>query len=91
MKIDWNKDNEDNARFGINDGVQTAYVSEDQLPDYFSMCEVAEAYAATYDHNGEDGWSVARIIDKSDQEKHVFAFAGGENFEWDTNRQHASS
>jgi hypothetical protein len=79
----------------VNDGVETVYVSEDQLPENFSMCEVAEAYAAKYDHNGEDGWSVAKIVDLTDEETHVFAFnrtglncAG--QFEWDTERQYLS-
>lgn len=84
MKIDWNKDNEDEARFSVNDGVETVYVSEDQLPVEFSMCEVAEAYASTYDHNGEDGWSVAQIVDLTDNETHKFAFNRAREFDWNT-------
>jgi len=81
------KSSEREARLSVNDGVETVYVSEDQLPENFSMCEVAEAYAAKYDHNGEDGWSVARIVDLTDEETHDFAFNRAGQFEWDTERE----
>lgn len=88
MKLDWNKDSRENARLAVSDGVITNYVSEDQLPDEIHMRAVAEAYASGYDHNGnEDGYVVADIEDLSDGERHVFAFDGNGNFEWDTTRQ----
>ena len=87
MKIDWNKDSHNNARLTVSDGVMTSYVSEDQLPDGFSMRGVAEAYARAYDHNGnDDGYVVAQIDDLTDNDRTTFAFDGNGNFEWDTTR-----
>jgi len=75
-------------RLSVDDGAgETVYVREDQLPENFSMCEVAEAYAAKYDHNGGDRWSVARIVDLTDEETHDFAFNRAGQFEWDTERE----
>ena len=87
MKIEWNKDSHKNARLAINDGVMTNYVSEDQLPESFDLREVAECYASTYDHNGnDDGYVVAQVEDMDDGETHLFAFDGHGNFEWNTRR-----
>ena len=88
--IHWNKDNSENGRVSINDGVETVYVSEDQLPDQFCLSDIAEAYAASYDHNGLDGYSIARIVDLHDGEKHTFAFAQDGSFDWDTHREFVS-
>jgi hypothetical protein len=87
-KIDWNKDSHKNARLAINDGVMTSYVSEEQLAEKFSLHEIAEAYASTYDHSGEnDSYAVCKIEDTDDGEAHTFAFDGNGKFEWDTDRQ----
>lgn len=88
MKIDWNKDSRKNARLSVSDDVITNYVSENQIPDEgFVMLEVAQAYASTYDHNGnDDGYVVAEITDLDDGEERRFAFDGHGDFEWDTNR-----
>jgi hypothetical protein len=87
MKIKWNQDRQDNARLTVSDGVITNYVSADQLPDEFSLHDVAKAYAETYDHNGnDDGYVVAEVEDAKDGERHVFAFDGHGNFEWNTRR-----
>lgn len=91
MKIDWNKDDDTNARLTINDGVMTSYVSEDQLPDEFSLREIAESYAKAYDHNGnDDGYVVAQIEDVTDNDCVTFAFDGRGNFEWQTARTYLS-
>lgn len=91
MKIDWNKDSNKNARLTVNDGVMTSYVSEDQLPDEFTLRAVAEAYADKYDHTGnDDSYVVARIEDVTDSDIHTFAFDGNGNFEWDTDRDYLS-
>lgn len=91
MKIDWNKDSNKNARLSVNDGVMTSYVSEDQLPDEFTLRAVAEAYADKYDHTGnDDSYVVARIEDITDSDIHTFAFDGNGNFEWDTDRDYLS-
>jgi hypothetical protein len=87
MKIDWNKDSHKNGRLAVNDGIVTNYVSEAQLPDEFDMRAVAEDYANTYDHNGnDDGYVAAQIEDIDDGETHSFAFDGHGNFEWRTRR-----
>ena len=91
MKIDWNKDSNENARLTVNDGVMTSYVSDDQLPDEFTLRAVAEVYASKYDHNGNDeSYVVARIEDVTDSDIHTFAFDGNGNFEWDSNRDYLS-
>ncbi len=92
LKINWNKDSHKNARVSVNDGVMTSYVSEDQLPEKFSLAEIAEAYAATYDHNGnDDSFAVCKIEDTDDGEAHTFAFGGNGNFEWDTRRDYITA
>jgi hypothetical protein len=90
MKIDWNtsKVTPKNARISISDSVTTVHVSDDQLPDNFTLCEVAKAYAASYDHNGmDDTYAICEIIDLDDEETHQFAFDGHGNFEWNSTRQ----
>ena len=88
-RIDWNKDREEGARLAVSDGVQTCYVSEDQLPDDFTLRQVAFQYAGGYDHNGyDDEFVVAEIEDLSDDELVRFAFDGHGNFEWRTHRQY---
>lgn len=87
IKINWNRDSIENARLAVGDAVITNYVSADQLPAKFSLRSVAESYARTYDHNGDDdGYVVAEIEDLSDSDRHTFAFDGHGNFEWDTDR-----
>ena len=88
-KIDWNRDKEKHARLSVSDGVQTCYVSEDQLEDGFTLRQVAEDYATGYDHNDfDDEFVVAEIEDLSDDELVWFAFDGHGNFEWRTHRQY---
>ena len=88
-RIDWNKDREEGARLAVSDGVQTGYVSEDQLEDGFTLRQVAEDYATGYDHNDfDDEFVVAEIEDMSDDELVWFAFDGHGNFEWRTDRQY---
>ena len=88
-KIDWNRDKGKHARLAVSDGVQTCYVSEDQLEDGFTLRQVAEKYARSYDHNGtEDEYAVCEIEDLSDDELVRFAFDGHGNFEWRTHRQY---
>ena len=88
-KIDWNLDREEQARLAVSDGQQTCWVSEDQLPDEFTLREIAFAYARNYDHNGYgDEFTVAEIEDLVDGELVRFAFDGNENFEWRTDRQY---
>ena len=88
-KIDWNRDREEEARLAVSDGVQTCYVSEDQLPEEFTLRQVAEKYAHGYDHNGaDDEFVVAEIEDLADDELVRFAFDGHGNFEWPTHRQY---
>ena len=90
-RIDWNKDTQDDARVTVSDGTVTNYVSEDQLPEEFTLREIAEKYARTYDHNGEDDtFAVCIIEDLDDGEEHTFAFDGLGNFEWNTTRQYLS-
>ena len=90
-RIDWNKDREEGARLAVSDGAQTCYVSEDQLPDEFTLRQVAFQYAGSYDHNGtDDEFAVAEIEDLSDDEVVRFAFDGNGNFEWRTDRQYLS-
>lgn len=87
MNINWNKDTRANARLLVSDGVITSYVSEDQLHDGFTLRQAAEAYAATYDHNGNDnGYVVAQIEDLTDGDSMPFAFDAAGNFEWNTAR-----
>jgi hypothetical protein len=86
-KINWNQDSRKNARLTVSDGVTTCYVSDDQLPEEFTLREVAEAYARSYDHNGnDDTLTVAENEDLTDCDKWRFAFDGHGNFEWDTDR-----
>lgn len=88
LNIDWNKTSHQNARLAVSDGVMTHYVSEDQLPEDFSMSEVAQAFTQGYDHNGtEDTFAVCTVEDLEDGECHRFAFDGDDNFEWNTHRQ----
>ena len=88
-KIDWNRDKEKHARLAVSDGVQTCYVSEDQLEDGFTLRQVAEDYATGYDHNDfDDEFVVAEIEDMSDDELVRFAFDGHGNFDWRTHRQY---
>lgn len=88
-KIDWNKDGSCEARLAVSDGVVTSHVSESQLPEEFTLRQVAEIYARGYDHNGEDDeFVVAAIVDLSDDELVRFAFDGHGNFEWRTHRQY---
>ena len=90
-RIDWNKDNEDNARLAISDGSITSYISEDQLEDEFTLREIAQSYARSYDHNGtDDEYAVCEIDDLADDESVRFAFDGHGNFEWRTDRQYLS-
>jgi len=92
IKIEWNKDSHKNARLSVTDGVITNYISEAQLPEEFSLHEIAESYASTYDHNGnDDGYVVAKIEDTDDGEEHTFAFNGNGNFEWNTRRDFSRS
>ena len=87
MNIDWNKDNRSTARIEISDGVETHYVSEDQLPAEFTLLEIAKAFTRGYDHGGtEDAYAVGWVKDLNDEETHDFAFDGRGNFEWDTLR-----
>ena len=89
MKSDWNKDSYDEARLAVSDGIVTSYVSENQLPEEFTLRQVAEKYAQGYDHNGnDDEYSVCVIEDLSDGEMARFAFDGRGDFEWRTDRQH---
>ena len=91
MKINWNIDSQEDARISISDCVETVYVSEDQLPGEFTLREIAEQYASTYDHNGNDeSFAVCLIEDIEDGEEHTFAFDGLGNFEWNTHRQYIS-
>ena len=91
MKIDWNKDSRDEARIAVSDAVMTSYVSEAQLPDEFSLSDIAREYARTYDHAGNDsGYVVAQITDMSDDETITFAFDGRGGFEWRTDRAYVS-
>ncbi len=88
QKIEWNKDNKDNARIEISDGVTTHYVSEDQLPESFAMSDIAEAFADGYDHGDTaETYVIGWVKDLDDDETHDFAFDGQGNFEWDTDRQ----
>lgn len=92
LKIDWNKDNEDNARYSVCDGVCSHYVSEEQMAiegdKIAAMYDVAEAFTRGYDHAGTDDiFAICRIEDLVDGEAHSFAFDGHGNFEWDTRRQ----
>ena len=87
MKIDWTEISTEDSRISITDDVITSYADESDLPEQFSLREIAEAYAQTYDHNGNDETiTVAEIEDLYDGETHRFAFDGGGNFEWDTDR-----
>lgn len=87
-KIDWNRDGEENARLAISDGSDTCYVSEEQLPEEFTLRQVAFQYASTYDHSGyEDEFSVCEIEDLSSDRLVRFAF-DGHSFEWRTDRQY---
>lgn len=91
MKINWNIDGQEDARISISDGAETVYVSEEQLPEEFTLRVIAEEYARTYDHNGnEDTYAVCIIEDMDDGEEHTFAFDGNGNFEWNTSRQYTS-
>ncbi len=88
MNINWNKDKEENARVEISDGVETHYVSEDQLPAEFTLLEIAEAFTVGYDHgDSADTFAIGWVKDLDDEETHTFAFDGRGNFEWDTSRQ----
>ena len=88
IDIDWNKDNRSTARIEISDGVETYYVSEDQLPDEFTLCEIAKAFTRGYDHGDTaNTFAVGWVKDLDDDETHDFAFDGHGNFEWDTSRQ----
>lgn len=91
MKINWNKDSQEDARYEVSDGVMTHYVSEEQImaldEEIASMFSVAEAFSKGYDHGGaDDTYAVCSILDIEDGEKHDFAFDGHGNFEWDTDR-----
>ena len=88
MKIDWTEFVNVDSRISINDDVITVYADKSDLPDPFSLREIAEAYAKTYDRNGnDDTFTVATIEDLYDGETHRFAFDGNGNFEWDTDRR----
>ena len=88
MKINWTESRDDTSRISINDDVITNYADEDDLPEGFTLRAVAEAYAKTYDHNGNDEtFTVAEIEDLDDGETRRFAFDGHGNFEWDTDRR----
>lgn len=87
LQIDWNKDNKENARLAVSDGMVTHYVSVEQLPEEFFMEDVARAFTVGYDHGDEaDTYAVCEITDLEDEETHDFAFDGKGNFEWDTKR-----
>lgn len=89
--INWNSDTMEESRVSISDGTETSYVSEDQLPEEFTLREIAEMYALTYDHNGEnDTYAICMIEDLDDEEEHIFAFDGHGNFEWNSDRQYLS-
>lgn len=86
-QIDWNKDDKARARLSVSDEVMTHYVSADQLPEEFTLEDVARAFTIGYDHGGlREGYSVCEITDLEDEETHSFAFDGRGNFEWNTNR-----
>ena len=88
MKINWTESRTEDSRISINDDVITNYADESDLPEQFSLREIAEAYAKTYDHNGNDEtFTVAEIEDLDDGETRRFAFDGNGNFEWDTDRR----
>jgi hypothetical protein len=88
MKINWTESRTEDARIFVNDDVITSYATEDDLPEQFGLREIAEVYAASYDHNGnEETFTVAEIEDLADGETHRFAFAANGNFEWDTARR----
>lgn len=90
MKYDWNtsKATPANSRISVNDGVTTCHLTEGQLPEDFSLRDLAESYASTYDHNGTDEtYAICEIEDLSDGESHRFAFDGKGNFEWNSSRQ----
>lgn len=88
MKINWTESRTEDSRISINDDVITNYADESDLPEQFSLREIAETYAKTYDHNGNDEtFTVAEIEDLDDGETHRFAFDGNGNFEWDTDRR----
>lgn len=89
--MNWNIDSQEGARISISDCTETVYVSEDQLPEEFTLREIADEYARTYDHNGNDeSFAVCIIEDMEDGEEHTFAFDGHGNFEWNTRRQFVS-
>ena len=88
MKINWTESREDTSRISIDDGVITNYADDADLPEGFTLRAVAEAYARSYDHNGNDEtFAVAEIEDLDDGETRRFAFDGNGNFEWDTGRR----
>jgi hypothetical protein len=88
MKLNWTESRTDDSRISVDDGVITVYAAEDDLPDQFTLREIAESYAADYDHSGNDEtFTVAEIEDLDDGETHRFAFDGNGHFEWDTDRR----
>lgn len=88
MKINWTESRDNTSRISISDDVITNYVDENDLPEGFTLLAVAEAYARTYDHNGNNETvTVAEIEDLDDGETYRFAFDGNGNFEWDTARR----
>jgi hypothetical protein len=88
MKITWTESRTEESRISVSDDVITNYATEDGLPEQFGLREIAEAYAGSYDHNGNDEtFTVAEIEDLDDGETHRFAFNGNGNFEWDTARR----
>jgi hypothetical protein len=87
MNINWTETCTEESRISINDGVIPVYADESDLPDEFTLREVALAYAEKYDHNGNsEGFVVAIVEDLMTGDPRRFAFNGEGNFEWDTDR-----
>lgn len=85
MKIDWNKDSDENAAIELSDGVETHYVSGDQLPDPYCLHDIAVAFSDGYDHNGDDEtYAQCVIVDLTDGETHRFEFDRNDNFQWNS-------
>lgn len=87
MRIKWTESRTEDSRISINDDVMTSCAAESDLPDQFTLREIAKEYAASYDHNGNDeSFTVAEIEDLADGETRCFAFDGRGNFKWDITR-----
>jgi hypothetical protein len=84
MKISWTESKTEKSRISVDDGVITSYAAD--LPKQYTLRDIAQSYAITYDHNGGDEVVVAEIEDLEEGDTRRFSFQQGMMIAWEEAR-----